>query len=113
MRLAATMVAAPVVVNARMPIIRAAAGNPLTGDRPELYKMVAEKAEAFTLAGLSITRDMQAIQAEMLKPVRSAKSAAALLDLETCMLAWSGAPKAITRSRSAGVLGRTRRALRP
>ena len=77
MRLAETMVAVPSVVNSRMPMIRAAASNPLTGDWPELYKMVAEKAEAFTLAGLSITRDMQAIQAEMLKPVRSAKAAAA------------------------------------
>ena len=72
-----TMAAVPAVVNARIPMIGAAACNPLTGDWPELYKMVAEKADAFTQAGLSITRDMQAIQAEMMKPTRSAKSAAA------------------------------------
>lgn len=76
-RLFETMVAVPTVVNARMPVIGAAACNPLTGDWPEIYKMVAEKAEAFTQAGLSITRDMQAIQAEMMRPTRSAKSAAA------------------------------------
>lgn len=77
MRLAETMGAAQTVVNARMPMIRAAANNPLTGDWPELYKMVAEKAEAFTLASLSITRDMQAIQVEMMKQPRSARAAAA------------------------------------
>lgn len=77
LRLFETMAAVPPVVNARMPMIGAAAFNPATGDWPELYKMVAEKAEAFMQAGLSFTRDMQAIQAEMLRPTRSAKSAAA------------------------------------
>lgn len=77
LRLFETMAAVPAVVNARMPMIGAAAFNPATGDWPELYKMVVEKAEALTQAGLSITRDMQAIQAEKLRPTRSAKSAAA------------------------------------
>jgi len=77
LRLAETMVAVPAVVDARMPLIRDAASNPLTGDWPELYEMVAEKVEAFTLAGLSLTRDMQAIQAEMLRPARSVTAAVA------------------------------------
>lgn len=77
LRLAETLVAVPTVVNARLPMIGAAAYDPLTGNWPELYKMVAEKAEAFAMAGLSITRDMQAIQAEMLRPARSGRTAAA------------------------------------
>jgi len=77
LRLFETMAAVPAVINARIPMIGAAACNPLTGDWPELYKMVAEKVDAFTQAGLSITRDMQAIQAEMMKSTRSARSAAA------------------------------------
>lgn len=77
LRLFETIAAVPAVVNARMPMIGAAACNPLTGNWPELYKMVAEKTEAFTQAGLSITRDMQAIGAEILEPKRSARSAVA------------------------------------
>jgi len=77
LRLFETMAAVPAVVDARMPLIRNAASSPLTGDWPELYKMVAEKVEAFTLAGLSMTRDMQAIQREMLRPARSVTAAAA------------------------------------
>lgn len=72
-----TMAAVPIVVNARMPMIGAAALDPLTGDWIELHKMVAEKTEVFLQAGLSITRDMQAIGSEMLRSSRSAKGAAA------------------------------------
>ncbi|WP_085809155.1 hypothetical protein [Sphingomonas sp. TZW2008] len=77
LRLFETMAAAPAVVNARMPTIGAAAFDPLHGNWPELYRMVAEKTEAFMQASLSITGDMQAIQSEMLRPMRSAKSAVA------------------------------------
>lgn len=77
LRLFETMAAVPAVVNARMQMIGAAAVSPLTGDWPELYTMVAEKTEAFAQAGLSITRDMQAIQAEIMRSTRSAGSAAA------------------------------------
>lgn len=77
-RLAETMAAAQTVVSARVPMIRAAAHNPLSGNWSELNKMVAEKVEAFTLAGLSLAHDAQAIQAEMLLLPRSVKAAAAL-----------------------------------
>lgn len=75
LRLFETMAAVPAEMNARMPMIGAAACNARTGDWTELYKMAAEKAEAFTQAALSIARDMQAIHGEMMKPTRSAKSA--------------------------------------
>lgn len=77
LRLFETMAAVPAVVNARMPMIGTAAFYPLHGNWPELHRMVAEKAEAFVQASLSVTRDMQSIQSEMLRPMRSAKSAAA------------------------------------
>lgn len=77
LRLFETMAAVPAVVNARMPMIGTAAFDPLHGNWPELHRMVAEKAEAFVQASLSVTRDMQAIQSEVLRPMRSAKSTAA------------------------------------
>lgn len=77
LRLFETMAAVPAVVNARMPMIGIAAFDPLHGNWPELHRMVAEKAEAFAQASLSVTRDMQAIQSEVLRPMRSAKSASA------------------------------------
>lgn len=77
LRLLETMAAVPAVVNARMPMIGTAAFDPLHGNWPELYRMVAEKSETFMQAGLSVTRDLQAIQSEMVRPMRSAKSAAA------------------------------------
>lgn len=76
LRLLETMAAVPAVVNARMPIIGAAAFDPLHGNWPELQRMVTEKAEAFVQASLSVTRDMQAIQSEMLQPNRSVRNAA-------------------------------------
>jgi hypothetical protein len=77
LRLFETIAAVPVVVNARMPMIAAAACNPLTGNWPEIYTMVAEKAQAFTLAGLSLAQDMQAIQGQVMEPRGHATSAAA------------------------------------
>lgn len=76
LRLFETMAAVPAVVTARMPMIGAAACNPLTGDWLELHKMVAEKLEACVEASLSLTRDMQAIQSEMLRPTGTSSSAA-------------------------------------
>lgn len=76
LRLFETMAAVPAVVNARMPMIGAAAFDPLHGNWPELYRMVAEKSETLMQASTSLTRDLQAIQSEMLRPMRSARSAA-------------------------------------
>lgn len=76
LRLLETMAAVPAVVSARMPMIGRAAFDPLHGNWPELHRMVAEKTEAFVKASLSVARDMQAIQSEMLQPNRSARSTA-------------------------------------
>ncbi|WP_308814764.1 hypothetical protein [Sphingomonas sp. GV3] len=76
LRMFETMAAVPAVLNARMPMIGAAAFDPLHGNWPELHRMVAEKTEAFVKASLSVARDMHAIQSEMLQPNPSAGSAA-------------------------------------
>ncbi len=76
LRMFETMAAVPAVLNARVPMIGAAAFDPLHGNWPEIHRMVAEKTEAFVKASLSLTRDMQAIQSEMLQSNLSARSAA-------------------------------------
>lgn len=76
LRLFETMAAVPAVVNARMPMIGAAAFDPLHANWSELHRMVAEKSEAFMQANLSLTRDLQAIQSELLRPMRSGGSTA-------------------------------------
>jgi hypothetical protein len=76
LRMFETMAAVPAVLNARMPMIGAAAFDPLHGNWPELHRMVAEKTQAFVKASLSVARDMRAIQSEMLQPNPSASSAA-------------------------------------
>ncbi|WP_288935939.1 hypothetical protein [uncultured Sphingomonas sp.] len=76
LRMFETMAAVPAVLNARMPMIGAAAFDPLHGNWPELHRMVAEKTEAFVKASLSVARDMHAIQSEMLQPNPSVGSAA-------------------------------------
>ena len=67
----------PVVVNRWLPMIEAAIRNPFAGDYVELTAMVWEKVEAMSLAAMSLAGDLQAIQAAMLQPPRTAKAASA------------------------------------
>lgn len=59
-----TMVAANTVIGSRMGTMGAAARNPMTADYAELARMVPEKVEAFSRAGASLMKDVEAVQAE-------------------------------------------------
>lgn len=64
-RMGETLAAANTVIGSRVETMREAARDPLAGDYGELTRMVSEKVEAFTASGLSLARDIGAIQMEM------------------------------------------------
>ena len=62
-KFAETIQASGAVVDSRSRTIAAASRDPLNGDYVELGKMVPEKLEAFSAAGIAAMADFQAIQA--------------------------------------------------
>jgi hypothetical protein len=59
-----TMLAANTVIGSRVGTMGAAARNPATADYAELARMVPEKVEAFSGAGVSLMKDAESVQAE-------------------------------------------------
>ena len=72
LRVGETMLAASAVIGSRAGTIRAAAHNPMTADFAELGRMVPEKIEAFSQAGESLMKDIEAVQAETEAQIRHA-----------------------------------------